>query len=111
MYCLGVSGEFRAYDALPYAGEAYPQTHPSALFSAAWLLGMSPAEPRQCRVLELGCADGTNLIAMAAGLPDATFVGIDGGTWMEWGERSEPITGVRGAECDYFDAQGWAGYP
>ena len=78
MYCLGVSGEFRAYDALPYAGEAYPQTHPSALFSAAWLLGMSPAEPRRCRVLELGCADGTNLIAMAAGLPQSTFVGIDG---------------------------------
>jgi SAM-dependent methyltransferase len=73
-----VSREYLAYDALPYTGEAYPQTHPSALFSAAWLLGMSPADPASCRVLEIGCADGTNLIAMAAGLPGSTFVGIDG---------------------------------
>ena len=73
-----MSNEFLAYDALPYTGEAYPQTHPDALFSAAWLLGMSPAEPENCRVLEIGCADGTNLVAMAAGLPGSTFVGVDG---------------------------------
>ncbi|MDG1482857.1 MAG: class I SAM-dependent methyltransferase [Myxococcota bacterium] len=73
-----MSGEFLAYDALPYTGEAYPQTHPSALFAAGWLLGMSPADPQQCRVLEIGCADATNLIAMAAGLPQSTFVGVDG---------------------------------
>ena len=42
---------------------------------------------------------------------DWPLYSTDGGTWMEWGERSEPITGVRGAECDYFDAQGWASYP
>lgn len=110
MYCLGVSGEFRAYDALPYAGEAYPQTHPSALFSAAWLLGMSPAEPRQCRVLELGCADGTNLIAMAAGLPEATFVGIDGSTvQVERGQALIRETGVRNVTLQASDLRSLSG--
>ena len=30
-----------------------------------------------CRVLELGCAAGGNLLPMAASLPDSEFVGID----------------------------------
>jgi len=30
-----------------------------------------------CRVLELGCNDGANLLPMAAALPDARFVGCD----------------------------------
>jgi hypothetical protein len=31
----------------------------------------------RCRVLELGCGDGGNLVPMALGLPDASFVGVD----------------------------------
>jgi methyltransferase-like protein len=31
-----------------------------------------------CRVLELGCASGVNLIAMAGDLPESEFTGIDG---------------------------------
>jgi methyltransferase-like protein len=31
----------------------------------------------RCRVLELGCGDGGNLVPMALGLPNATFVGVD----------------------------------
>ena len=30
-----------------------------------------------CRVLELGCASGTNLLPMAVEFPDAEFVGVD----------------------------------
>ena len=41
------------------------------------LFGLNTAAPTQCRVLELGCAAGLNLIAMAALLPESTFVGID----------------------------------
>ena len=43
----------------------------------ATLLGMDPPAPARARVLELGCANALNLIAMAGGLPDAEFVGID----------------------------------
>jgi methyltransferase-like protein/SAM-dependent methyltransferase len=38
---------------------------------------MQPAPVDQCRVLELGCASGGNLIPMAYGLPGSEFVGID----------------------------------
>src|SRR5262249_46161253 len=41
------------------------------------LFGMTPAPVEHCRVLELGCNDGYNLIAMAYGLPQSQFVGVD----------------------------------
>jgi hypothetical protein len=43
----------------------------------AVLFGMQPADIEQCRVLEIGCGDGANLIPMALGLPGSEFVGID----------------------------------
>jgi methyltransferase-like protein/ubiquinone/menaquinone biosynthesis C-methylase UbiE len=41
------------------------------------LYGLKAAPVEECRVLELGCGDGTNLIAMAYALPRSYFVGID----------------------------------
>jgi methyltransferase-like protein/cyclopropane fatty-acyl-phospholipid synthase-like methyltransferase len=38
---------------------------------------MTPPPVDRCRVLELGCAMGANLIPMAVGLPDSEFVGYD----------------------------------
>jgi SAM-dependent methyltransferase len=43
----------------------------------AVLRGLDPPRVERARVLELGCGDGGNLVPMAFGLPDATFVGID----------------------------------
>jgi len=43
----------------------------------AMLFGMQPAPVERCRVLELGCASGGNLIPMAYGLPESEFLGID----------------------------------
>jgi SAM-dependent methyltransferase len=65
------------YDAVPYEGHAYPQTHPDRLATQAVLFGLRPAPPARCRVLELGCGDGGNLIPMALGLPGAELVGVD----------------------------------
>jgi hypothetical protein len=42
----------------------------------------------RCRVLELGCGDGGNLVPMALGLPNASFVGLD----------AAPVAIARGAE-------------
>ena len=66
-----------AYDEVPYPSAIYPQTHPNRLATLATLFGMKPAPIDRCRVLELGCGDGSNLIAMAFGLPKSEFVGID----------------------------------
>ena len=65
------------YDEVPYPGLTYSQTHPGRMATIATLLGMDPPAPARARVLELGCANALNLIAMAGGLPDAEFVGID----------------------------------
>ncbi len=70
------SGPFR-YDHVFYPGHAFEQTHPARLSTMASLSGMTPAPLRGCRVLELGCGAGANLIPMAAQLPESEFVGID----------------------------------
>lgn len=38
---------------------------------------MRAAAPDDCRLLELGCGDGGNLLPMALTLPQSTFVGVD----------------------------------
>ena len=65
------------YDAVPYPDLAYGNTHPDRLATMARLLGMTPAPVERCRVLEVGCAAGGNLLPMAYTLPHAEFVGID----------------------------------
>src|SRR5262245_60447416 len=66
-----------AYDAVPYASKAFAQTHPDRLATLATLFGLSPAPAGRCRVLEVGCGDGGNLLPLAFALPGSTFVGVD----------------------------------
>ena len=66
-----------SYDEVPYESGPHPQTHPDTLATVATLFGMTPPAIPQCRVLELGCAGGSNLIPMALGLPEGRFVGLD----------------------------------
>jgi methyltransferase-like protein/cyclopropane fatty-acyl-phospholipid synthase-like methyltransferase len=66
-----------AYDRVPYPSALQHHTHPDHLAALAILGGLDPAPPQRCRVLELGCADGGNLIPMAAELPESRFTGID----------------------------------
>jgi SAM-dependent methyltransferase/methyltransferase-like protein len=65
------------YDAVGSVGRSNPLSHPDALATAATLHGLSPPAVRSCRVLDVGCGDGANLLPMAAALPDARFVGCD----------------------------------
>ena len=66
-----------SYDAVPYPSKFFLQTHPDRLATAGMLFGLQSAKPEACRVLELGCGNGSNLVAHAFGLPNASFVGID----------------------------------
>ncbi len=66
-----------AYEEVAYPGYAYPQTHPTRLEALGRLFGLSPAPAAGCRVLELGCGDGANSLAIAQTLPGATVVGVD----------------------------------
>lgn len=66
-----------AYAAVPYAGHPYARTHPDHLALLARLHGLSPADPDDCRVVELACGDGFNVVAMAAASTGVRVAGID----------------------------------
>jgi methyltransferase-like protein/SAM-dependent methyltransferase len=72
-----VSGAGASYDATPYPRMAHQDTHPMHLCVLGTLMGMEPARPTRCRVLDIGCAMGTNLLPMAMAYPESEFVGID----------------------------------
>ena len=66
-----------SYDQIPYPSLPFRQTHPERLATLAILFGLQPAPADRSRVLEIGCADGGNLIPMACNYPGSTFLGID----------------------------------
>ena len=53
---------------VPALSASFPQCHPDRLATLATLFGMKPAPPEHCRVLEIGCASGGNLIPLAEAL-------------------------------------------
>jgi methyltransferase-like protein/SAM-dependent methyltransferase len=65
------------YDVVPYRSVARTATHVDRIAVLGKLLAMDVADPAACRVLELGCGDGGNLIPMALSLPGSEFVGFD----------------------------------
>jgi cyclopropane fatty-acyl-phospholipid synthase-like methyltransferase len=65
------------YDRVAYPGYAYASTHPAHLEVVGRLFGLDPAPAERCRVLELGCGDGANVLSMAQTLPGSEFVGVD----------------------------------
>jgi SAM-dependent methyltransferase len=67
----------RVYEEVPYLGVADPESHVRCLRALAAVHGIPSADARNCRVLELGCAAGRNLIPQAAEYPDSRFVGAD----------------------------------
>lgn len=66
-----------AYDAVEYPSYAFPDTHPDHLAAMALLYGLEPPPVESCRVLEVGCNEGANLIPMAYAIPGGEFVGFD----------------------------------
>lgn len=96
------------YDEVAYPGLAYPDTHPDRLAVMAILHGLSPAPVEHCRVLEVACGEGANLIPMAYAIPGSEFVGFDlAGQPMERGQkriRELGLTNIRLFQGDLLDA-------
>lgn len=65
------------YDTIPYPTFPRLTTHPDRMAAVALLFGMEPAPVDRCRVLEIGCGSGGNLLPMAYALPHSRFLGID----------------------------------
>src|SRR5574341_1083108 len=65
------------YDAIPYPSNPFRQTRPERLAAVAKLFGLDAPAAESCRVLEIGCSMGGNLLVMAQDYPRSQFVGID----------------------------------
>jgi len=69
--------ELESYNTFVYPGFSFPESHPDRLAAMAILHGLTPAPVERCRVLEIGCNEGANLIPMAYAIPTSEFVGFD----------------------------------
>lgn len=66
-----------SYDELPYDSLPLPETQPDFLAAVAKLHGFDAPDPSQARILELGCAQGGNLIPLAWRWPESDCVGVE----------------------------------
>ncbi|WP_455211990.1 methyltransferase regulatory domain-containing protein [Kaarinaea lacus] len=65
------------YDELPYSDCPINASRPDNLYVIGRLFHLHPAPPDHCKVLELGCAGGGNLIPLAYYWPQSEFVGVE----------------------------------
>ncbi|MFT5433786.1 MAG: SAM-dependent methyltransferase, partial [Myxococcota bacterium] len=94
------------YDEVPYPSRPQAETHPDRLATIGRLFGLPVAPPSQCRVIEIGCCDGGNLIPMAFRLPGSTFVGLDiSPRSIKRGEQTARALGLKNLELVAADVQ------
>ncbi len=92
------------YDQVLYPNSPFPQTHPDRLATLALLFGMEPVPVDRCRVLELGCGDGENLIPMAFENPAARFLGLDAAALaIDNGNREIATLGLTNIRLQHLD--------
>ncbi|AGZ82431.1 class I SAM-dependent methyltransferase [Campylobacter fetus] len=66
-----------SYDEVLYRSNSYNMTCIDRLYEVARMHGLSPRNPDNARVLEIGCASGGNIIGQAVNHPNSCFIGID----------------------------------
>ena len=69
--------DVNSYDETPYSSFPYAKSSPGNLKTLGRLFGMNPPTVETARVLELGCAEGGNIIPHAIKYPRAEFIGVD----------------------------------
>jgi SAM-dependent methyltransferase len=96
-----------SHNTVVYPGFPYRKTHPDSLAAMAILHGLDPAPVEHCRVLEIGCNEGANLIPMAYAIPAGEFAGFDlAGLRIERGQEricELGLTNVRLFQADLLD--------
>jgi methyltransferase-like protein/2-polyprenyl-3-methyl-5-hydroxy-6-metoxy-1,4-benzoquinol methylase len=65
------------YNLVPYVSKPFPQSQPPRLAALAAMFGLASPDVSQCKMLELGCASGGNIIPLALRFPDGQFRGVD----------------------------------
>lgn len=100
-----------AYEDFQYENLAFRNTHPDWLGTVGRIFGMDPARADRCRVLELGCGPGGNLVPLAELLPGSEFVGVDLSSSQIARARADAaavgVTNVRFEAMDIRDVPDW----
>jgi SAM-dependent methyltransferase len=92
------------YDEVRYPARSFEYTHPNRLATIAALYGMTPAPIPNCRVLELGCGVGGNIVPMAYQNPKSQFVGIDlSGDAVSAGQKRIDALALRNISLHHLD--------
>lgn len=94
----------RRYPALSHA-----ETHPGTMAAAARCGGVpAPALPESCKLLEVGCASGHNLLPLAVRFPESRFVGIDfSDTAIRKARRHAEALGLKNVTFEHADLCEW----
>ena len=93
-----------SYDAIPYPSNPFRQTRPERLAGIARLFALDTPPAERCRVLEIGCSMGGNLIAMAQDLPGSRFIGIDASSrQIADGWKTIDALGLKNIELKHLD--------
>jgi methyltransferase-like protein/2-polyprenyl-3-methyl-5-hydroxy-6-metoxy-1,4-benzoquinol methylase len=93
-----------AYDEVLYPPAVHVHTHIDRLATVGKLRGMHPTPIDHCRVMELGCGAGTNLISMAFNFPESKFEGIDiAHKPIKTGEKTIQELGLKNIQLHRFD--------
>jgi cyclopropane fatty-acyl-phospholipid synthase-like methyltransferase len=101
---LAAAATSTPYDLVPYDNFPSAQTHPDRMATVAILWGLEPPAVDRCRILEIGCAAGGNLIPMAVGLPQSSFFGIDlSARQIADGQRVVTELGLKNIELKQID--------
>jgi methyltransferase-like protein/SAM-dependent methyltransferase len=101
-----------SYDVVPYESYPYSQSHPVRLLTIASLFGVQPPRVSTCRVLELGCSSGGNLLPMAEQFPQTHLLGIDGSRrQIEDGQRVVRELGLTNVELRHQDIREFSAGP
>jgi len=99
-----VTSAEQAYDAFLYPSMPRATTQPDRLAALGRVFGLPTVPASRCRVLELGCSDGGNLLATALANPGAEVVGLDvSGAQLERGRAAAKELGASNLRLEQLD--------
>lgn len=97
-----------AYDAVAYPTPIVPEMSPSRIRAAGAFYGYRLPPVDSGAVLEIGCGDGFNLLAIAAASPSVRHIGFDlSAAAIERGRKILNASGLENADLEVGDIATW----
>lgn len=94
-----------AYDEVPYSSYPFSQTNPLLLQGIGKIFGLNAPDPRRARILEIGCAAGNNILAIASQYPESSCTGFDySARQVEIGRQALRELGIKNLELKHLSA-------